>query len=150
MADVTIVSIPRTGTHFLLWLTIVHLRLAVQFIHFTSSAGPLIKALLKEPPHPIIVTSGNRDRVESEFGPDVTDEFYRDMAQHRGSLLANGGVDFDINGHDLDPVLAALGVTKTPAIDKFIAEWPIISPSNPSQRLTALQAMVNDRHRMWV
>jgi len=150
MADVTIISVPRTGTQFLLYFLLVEQGLDVRFFHFTSSCASRVEAVLNDPPHTIIVTSGNRARVESEFTPDAVTELYRQRDIHMPALLAAGAIEFNITANTLAPVLTKLNISRTPDIDAFESEWPVISPRNPTARYNALKGLLNDNHRFWM
>lgn len=149
---ITLLSVNRSGTHFLLYLVLVQLGLDVRFNHFTSSFWRRLKEILADPPHPIIVLEPKRAGLEAVNEPEFAiQELFRVYAEHLPTLIAAGAIQFDIDDPaTIDPVLAALGIARTPQIDNFINEWPVIGPGHPSARLDALRTKLTDAHRFWV
>lgn len=152
MADVTLLSVPRSGTHFLLYFFLVEMGLDVRFDHFVSSIGRRLPDILADPPHTIIVLEPKPANLVARGISDVViDEVIAQYALHLPDLLAAGALEFDIDDPaTIDPVLAALGIARTGPINAFLNAWPNIGPSHPGPQLDALNAALTDANRYWV
>lgn len=149
--DITILSVHRSGTHFLLYLGLVELGLNVQFDHFTSSFWRRLPDILALPAHTIVVLEPKPANLGARGEPqEVIDHMLDIYNQHLPGLLAAGALQFDIDDPSTaDPILAALGIPRVGAVDAFLNEWPVIGPGHPSARLTALQNALTNSNRHW-
>jgi len=150
--DVTLLSINKSGTHFLLYFGLVELGLDVQFDHFVSSFWRRLPDILALPSHTIIVLEPKPAELLAAGEPQgAIDEMLRVYTEHLPALLAAGALEFDIDDPTtIDPILAALGIPNTGPVNAFLNAWPIIGPGHPSARLTALQNALTDSNRHWV
>lgn len=149
--DVTIISINKSGTHFLVYLALVELGLTVQFDHTTSSFWRRLPDILALPAHTIITLEPKPAELAATGEPQwAIDELMRVYNEHLPTLQAAGALHFDIDDPTtLPPILAALGIPITPPIQNFIDEWPVIGPTLGGPRYDALMATVTNSNRHW-
>lgn len=154
--DVTIFSLPRTGTHFIMYFLRVVLGVNARFDHYTSSSEPRIEHFLTNEPddHPVIITEGNLSALAVLVAPEIYDEVVARKNKYMSQFQSRSGyLPFNVEKHagsdaEINAILAAIGQARTPQVDALVAQWPHISQSTPGARLDALRAAVNDSHRM--
>lgn len=150
---ITLLSVPRTGTHFLLYLLLVKLKVNVQCDHFHYKAVNRINNLLNIAPkdHIFIVTKGNKLRVKEEFPIEIVDSFYAIRTKFLHKLKERNAIFFNVKERKgINKILNRLNIEKDAEINSFIEEWPRISLSHISKYLIELQNIVTDEHRMRV
>ena len=151
--DATVLSVPRTGTHFVLYLLMIRASLNITFDHIgVSSAYHRINKLIDEQPddYPVIVVTGNEQHVIDTFGDEVAGYFFDMRDDLMPRLQAHSGTVFiDVEKRTgFTDVLTKLGLARTSQITTFETAWPHISHTEVSSMRDELYAAITDSNRL--
>lgn len=157
--DITVLTVPRSGTHFLMYFLLVQLGIVARYAHIRPRNETRISAFLDSPPHPVIVTIPNgetiKQSINSEGLPEL-DAWIDDCIATQGRLTeklrAVGALPFNVersveNESELNAIASAVGVSWTAEHEEFLTEWPRMGVRQSGSRMDALRAKINDTHR---
>lgn len=133
---VRILSIPRSGTRFYLYLCLYVLKVEVTYVHFFFKDINKIDAAIDSDDVIIVPVRSDKELVKSfeafpKWSHRVEDEMISLRDRYMPSLISAGAHFMDIKKstdtrRQFERLLSSLDIKWTPEVDKFIDEWPVI------------------------
>jgi len=159
MIEATVLTIPRSGTHFIMYFLLVQLGIVARYAHIRPRNEARISAFLDGPPQPIIVTTPNVDTIKQSINsgglPELdawVDDCIATQERLTQKLRAAGALPFNVvknvnSENQLRDIAVAVGVPWNSDLDSFLIEWPSMGVTHTGLRMTALKTIITDEHR---
>lgn len=158
--DVTVLTIPRSGTHFMMYFLLVQLDVIARYAHIRPRNESRISNFLDTPPHPVIYTVPTVANIKQSLNgmlqlPEM-DLFVDDCKSTYDNLLPKlttaGALSFNVVKHagsenELRAIVTALGLTWDSQYTDLINAWPAMGVRQNNARMTALKNKITDANR---